>query len=409
MKLQNARVGPFLNLSIQTVACNVVCWAMMMWGLYSAPIAAQQTDCAEGTSLQHSFVTGATWTLCANLDDAHALTIKAVHYHAPGDRKRSVLAELNVGQILLHYHDSENPTPQIAPTANGATDSKSVIALPWTDSTCDTEIIGSPDHPHMICARLKNMGVLAKYAQRPSLHGQSWEIASTFAIHAITWTIAYTFSEDGQIQPSVSLSGRLERTGNDARYSQALRNATDPVTRASILATWRMVFDLDTSTADRIEQFDFPLDTSLGNRRAMQISAIETETLRNVDSNKFRGWRILDTSGAGYYLDPANSGFRYTSQTMNWAQFDVAVTRFKPCERYALLNQMLQGTSTCGDNLDQFISGEAMEDASPVLWYSQMHTLNPSQEDWPVVSDLRLAFDLLPFDWTASSPFEVIE
>ena len=99
---------------------------------------------------------------------------------------------------------------------------------------------------------------------------------------------------------------------------------------------------------------------------------------------------------------------------MNWAQFDIAVTRYKECERHALFNKAIVYASQadspdCGDNLDDFVDGETMQDAQPVIWYSQTRSFRPSQEDWPVISNIHLSFNLMPFDWTASSPFEVID
>jgi Cu2+-containing amine oxidase len=121
----------------------------------------------------------------------------------------------------------------------------------------------------------------------------------------------------------------------------------------------------------------------------------------------------VDSSGAGYYLDPANNGFSYRNDTMNWTMADGAITAYDECERYALRNSSnglvsspTVPASDCGNSLDDFVDNQSLQDVQPVIWYSQSRTLDPRIEDWPVIRDLRMSFDLLPFDWTAASPFE---
>jgi len=403
---------------------------------FSSTAFAQQNDCADALALQHSFSSGATWSLCAAVNNDHGLTVSSVHYQAPGDSSRSVLGELHLGQLLLHYHDAAQAEPQIRPAQSLETPTSSEVSrqleltkeqeppvqtavdlqddapaikpVRFNEQSCDGEHLGTASQPGTICAIIKNNRTLAKYAQRPSLNSQSWELASAFARDALIWTSAVTFTEDGQIRPAVRLSGRASRSNVDTRYAATLPLPIDPLTRATVLATWRMVFKLDTDTADKVEQFDFPLDTEGGNRRPMRVSPITTETLRRVDRQTFRGWRIVDVSGAGYYLDPSNSGFTYSSRSENWAQFDMAFSRLDTCERYALLNNG-DTSGNCGTGLDDFVNGESLTDAAPVVWYSQMRNVDLTLEDWPVISELALSFDLLPFDWTASSPFELIE
>jgi len=405
-------------------------------GSFASSVFAQQNDCTNAVALQHSFSSGASWSLCAAVNNDHGLTVSSVYYRAPGDSSRSVLAELHLGQLLLHYHDATEAEPQIRPPqplriqpSINATrqlelstaqelrvltyddlqdDAQTIEPVRFTERSCNGERLGADSQPDTICAITKNNRTLAKYAQRPSLNSQSWELASAFARDALIWTSAVTFTEDGQIRPAVSLSGRASRSNTDTRYAATLPLPIDPLTRATVFATWRMVFNLDTDAADKIEQFDFPLDNQSGNRRPMQVSPIITETLRRVDRQTFRGWRMVDGSGAGYYLDPSNNGFSYSSRSENWAQFDMAFSRLATCERYALLN-INDVSINCGTGLDDFVNGESLIDAVPVVWYSQMRNMDLTLEDWPVISELALSFDLLPFDWTASSPFELIE
>lgn len=392
---------------------SAVVAAFVFHALGSLQVWAHDTRCDEGAVLEKAFPSGAQWSLCAAVHPAHGLTISNARYRAPGDSSRSVLHIAHVGQILLHYHDQQLPAAQII---NPPLNSHRVLQM--TSAHCDGELLLDKDGSARLCSRMEDNLTLARYANRPSLHGQNWELSTALQRDALTWAISITLTEDGRINPAVSLSGRATQFGTDPRFAQQVAAAQKAVTRASILVTWRIVFDLDSPGSDSVQQFEFPLMPSQGNRRPMQVSRLATETFANVDRDNFRGWRFVDTTSAGYYLEPFNSGFNYRNASMNWAQFDVAITRYRECELYALGNKSTIADSqrfdsideeACGQTLDDFISGESLADEHPVLWFSQSRALNPSNEDWPVISNFHQSFTLLPFDWTSSSPFEVIE
>ncbi len=372
---------------------------------------AADINCTSGSLVEHAFASGASWSLCADVVESHGLDISVVSYRAPGDTLRSVLQHAHLGQLLLHYHDSTQPDAQIDPVLYQQMDDGSSDLLSMNASTCEGNILAVPRKAAVICSRVKDNRILAKYAQRPSIQSQSLELASTFQRNTLTWTSSFTFTEDGQIRPAISMSGRTSRTLNDLRFAQAIPAETLPLTRATVFATWRLVFDLDTPDVDRVEQFEFPLQNTQGNRRPMIVTALKTEQLLSVDREKFRGWRVVDSSGAGYYLDPANNGFSYSNATMNWTGADGAITLFDDCEQHAsgnidTVSSTTAATSACGSSLDDFVNGQSLQGGQPVLWYSQARTLNPRIEDWPVIRDLSMSFDLLPYDWTPASPFE---
>ena len=393
---------------------NVLAMLLALGAGSGRAMAQAGTSCAQGVEIGHAFPSGATWSLCAEIDDDHGLEVSQVYYRAPGNFSRQVLQTAHVGQILLHYHDRRLPDAQIQAAQSLRDSVRDSHPIAMNTQNCSGDLVttdASVNIPY-VCARLKNNRTLAKYAQRPSLHSESWQLASAISRNSLIWTISINFTEDGQIEPAVTLSGRATRTGSDPRFSETLDPVADPLTRATLLSTWRLVFALDTDANDRVEQFEFPLRPDQGNRRPMQVTRIDTEALRQVHREHFRGWRVVDDNGSGYYLDPANSGFSYRNMQMNWAQFDLAVTRFRECERHALFNVYNEdaanhSTDACGRNLDEFVDGESMVDATAVIWYSLSRSFRPSLEDWPVISNVHLSFQLTPFDWTPSSPFEV--
>lgn len=361
------------------------------------------SDCGDATLLEQSFSSGAAWALCAYVDEHHALEVTSVHYRAPGGILRSVLDHAHIGQILMHYHDEAEPRAQII------ADSLSRLLTMNTNSCAGTPLSINSDVA-TLCSRILDNRVLAKYAQRPSLQSQRWELSSAVQRDGLVWAVSLSFTEDGQITPAVTLSGRARQTLTSPAFTATLPANNRYLARASVLATWRLVFNLDDNAFDSVQQFDFPLSVTLGNRRPMQVSELDTEVFTTVERDSFRGWRIADSSGTGYYLDPSNSGFNSIGSGYNWARFDVALTKHVPCERYALNNQtIVDETTTCGASLDDFVNGESLENAHPVLWFSQSRTFNPTNEDWPAISNFHQSFTLIPYDWTPTSPFEVIE
>ncbi len=389
------------------------CCMLLIMGI-PAPASAQQSDCGEHLAIDHAFSSGATWSMCLSVEESHGLTIHSVRYRAPGDSLRSVIAEAHLGQLLLHYHDSAEPVAQIDPAQQPPRSAEASDIIRMNENSCDGTRLNVSGHVAAVCSRVRDNRILAKYAQRPAIQSQKLEISSAFQRETLTWTSSFTFTEDGQIRPGLSLSGRAVNTGFDPEHAEAIAADTAPLTRATLLANWRLVFDLDTPAIDRVEQFDFPLDVANGNRRPMQVRTLSTEALLQVDRENFRGWRVIDDSGAGYYLDPANSGFSYRNTGTDWSQSDAAVTAFEPCERHAWLNtgDIIPGSQdaqaqACGESLDDYVDGDSLQMQQPVLWYSLSRTLDPRIEDWPVIRDIALEFDLTPFDWTAASPFEV--
>ncbi len=362
---------------------------------------AQPIECAaqtQGVFIEHTFDSGASWSGCALLNDRHGLELQNLAYRAPGDSQRLVLQSLHLGQLFLHYHQDNQANLLINPSQGLG----GVNALPLNSTTCSGELLGSGDY---FCTEVMATGILAKYSNQASIQGEQWRIFSVSLRDSLTWQTSITLAEDGRITPGISLSGRATQTTDDPRYGVALDGSNRYTSAATLLANWRMAFAINgTADDDTVEEFDFPLNAAAGNQRTMQVFALSTESLRVVEPERFRGWRVRDQSGSGYYLDPQNSGFRFVSRQFNWPQFDLAVTRLHPCERHAQFNDTLNGS--CSDNLDAFINGESLLQQSPVLWFNLARTYRPRREDIPAIASVQLTFDLLPFDWTTASPFE---
>jgi len=369
-------------------------------------------QCTVGQHMQHAFASGASWSFCAVLDEHHALELQQLHFQAPGDTSRKVLQHLHLGQALLHYHNEPTADVLIGENRLGGASLKTLTA-----QSCDGELHAAGNVKPNICSYVRNTGLLAKYNRRPGLQSEQFHLYSVSDYQGLTLQVQIGLSEDGRITPAVNLSGRSSAVTTDTRFGNRVLNPltgeTVISTQASVLFTWRMAFAInDDEQNDSVEEFNFKLEPSLGNRRPMIVTPLVTEALRNKNRNQFRGWRVKDINGSGYYLDPHNSGFGYSDQRNNWTQFDFALTAFNACERhsrFAASSADIDRDYECEGSLDNFVNGESMLNRNPVVWYSLSRVLRPNAEDFPAITSMQSDFEIIPFDWTPTSPFEVIE
>lgn len=388
---------------------------LVVLGAWCFTTPAQANECPAGEAFEHSFDSGASWQFCVLLNDDHALELQNLHYQAPGDSSRQVLKHLHLGQVLLHFHDQENPDVLVGDYQLGGAALKTL-----NQGTCAGELHSIQNRTSNLCSYVRSTGLMAKYNLRPGLQGSQFRIFSVSEHQGLTFQIQVGLSEDGRIAPSVILSGKSESTTTDASYGNALVNPINEQTiigtRATVLYTWRMAFALNNNDADdTVEEFNFKLEPSLGSRRPMQVSQLATETLRKKARDLFRGWRVKDINGSGYYLDPQNSGYGYTDWKNNWAQFDLALTTYKPCEQHSRIGSLISSDNSsttedeCIGSLDDFVSGETMANQQPVLWYSMTRVYRPKAENYPFITSMPVDFEIIPFDWTPTSPFEVTQ
>jgi hypothetical protein len=162
---------------------------------------AQDVKCGQGIALQHIFESGASWSLCADISGIHGLHVSRTFFRAPGDLSRSVMAEGQLSQIMLHYHDDSIEEPQIVSptTLNKSVEVSETFTL--SHLNCDGQVPGTISEPNSLCERIKSNGILAKFDQHPSVQTEAWELSAAFTRQTLIWSISWTFTEDGQITP----------------------------------------------------------------------------------------------------------------------------------------------------------------------------------------------------------------
>lgn len=360
-------------------------------------------ECVVGTPLQHSFASGASWEMCVLLDDRHGLEFRDVAYRAPNDSLRLVLRSIHMAESLMHYHEDTESDALIGTLGLGGSALAEQTAQNCSGEPIDLNNAGVAH----VCSEVETAGLLVKYGVRPAIHADKWTLSVSSTVRTFNLSTQLSFYEDGKITPGNELSGRILRFTDNQNFGNRIDNSGRYAARATLLYTWRMDFALNTEELnDIVEEHSHAIISAQVARRPLKVTRIDTEVFRNVDRENFRGWRIRDEDGSGYYLDPQNSGYNYTSRTHNWAQYDFAVSARNNCEQYAL-NNVGEDSATCGNSLDDYINGESLLSASPIVWFSLTRIFNPSMEDVPAIASIPAQFELIPFDWTNASPFEL--
>ncbi len=376
--------------------------------------ASAQAVCDGSTLLEHTFESGAAWSLCAEIEEHAGLLLTDIHYKTPQGPYRRTFSELHLAGVLEHFHNESAETNVLSEAPFGGENFLSAAAtecpgrIENISRTAQASTTSVASQNTAICTHHYDNRILAKFKDTDVVQSHSWDLIAAATQGSDAWETVYTLHEEGSISPRLDRSGVVSRFTDDPRFGNTAAPTTSagaPTNRYAVnmtlLGTWRAVPVFDNGALSQtIEQWDFNLQPDLGNRRPMTIETIETETLRQVDREAFRRWVVKAASGPGYSLQVNNSGFQYRSNQYNWALFNVAFTRYNDCERLSL-----QAAENCGSSIDDYVNGQSLLNTTPVIWFSQSMPIAPTAEDFPMLRTRSLTFSWLPFDWTDVSPF----
>lgn len=396
--------------AVLTLCCRVF---FTLLSLTLLPTSVQAITCPASstentTAFTHEFDSGARWDLCWHIDDQAGLTISNIHYGAPAEASVKLMERAALAQILFKYDEDLTAEHILSTSGLGGSNHQA----PNT-STCPTGEIQLATNDSGLCTRQRDKNTLTSVRRSVALRRHELSLHAFSKVGAKTYEQVWRFSEDGQIIPAIRVSGELDRFTNKTQYGTAITESGPLAANASLLFTWRLDFNIgDTPNNDIVEEVEFIPHVSNVVRRSITTTPLNSESFNKVHRTQFRGWLVRDadlsagTSGTtrmGYYLDPQSSGFDYVSRRNNWALFDFSVTRKQECEKLASGNALSK--PDCGNSLDQFVNGESLVNEDPVVWFSLARQFIPKSEDYPAITTREASFKLIPFDWSASTPF----
>ncbi len=367
---------------------------------------------SDASLLQFTFDTGSRWEMCWHVDEQAGLVLSRLFYGAPNEPLRQVLDSASVAQILFKYDKDVQALHLLSDEGLGGPQ-----LLDVAQEQCRDGEIRANAQNQLICTQVRQINHLNKLRvgesrKRHELSLQAWSKIGTH-IFQQTWRL----SEDGEIAPAVIFSGRMNQFTTDSRFGIKLRHTDSYAASATLLVNWRLDFNINsTPHNDLVDEIEFPAIETDVVKRPITIRQLSTETSRTTRPEYFRGWRVADaehssgdanglsaTTRIGYYLDPQAAGYSFRSPTENWAESDFHLTTRKACEKLASANRI--AGSQCADNLDDYVNNESLAGADTVVWFSLSRRFTPTLEDFPAIAATEISFKLMPFDWSAHTPF----
>lgn len=363
---------------------------------------------ANAAPFTYEFESGASWNLCWHIDDQAGLTLTNVHYKPPGEPSTQLLESASLAQILFKYDEDIQAEHLLSSNGLGNTNHRAP-----NNSNCPGGSQEQNDNEQGICTRIRDLNTMTTVRRTESLRRRELSLHAFSNIGAQTFEQVWRLSEDGEITPSVRMSGELDRFTLKQQYGSVVRADSPYASNANMLFTWRLNFSIGgTPNNDIVEQIDFiPTKTTVV-RRSINTTVLDRESSHQVQRDQFRGWLVRDTDMSaapngttrmGYYLDPQTAGFDYVSRENNWSSYDLSLTADKPCEQLASNNA--QSNMGCENSLDDYLNNESLVNQSPVLWFSLARQFIPKTEDIPAITTRDVSFKIIPFDWSAATPF----
>lgn len=370
----------------------------------------RQSLSTSATPITLDFQSGARWELCWEIDHHSGLVLSQIHYGGPEMPLRKIMDSASIAQIVFQYDEDTTASHLLSEFGLGGEH--------WNEGALNcTHGEWIAGNKHNICLTRRELNLLARARHYQSLPRNEITLTAMSTIGLNNFQQSWRFSEDGELKPALAYSGKITRYTTDSSFGSKVDNTDRFASNATLLVNWRLNFNInDTPKNDDIHEFNFISDSASDLKKKSTIKAIEHESFRKTNNSDFRGWRISDrdfSSGdnshdsptrIGYYLDPQPSGYRLVTKDSSWTEYDIAITNQQECEKLASKNHVIH--QDCGNNLTEFVSGESIQD--PVVWFSLTRHFSPSKEDFPAIRSNPIEFSLIPFDWSASSPFSVL-
>lgn len=378
--------------------------ALLLLGL---PKMADAQSCSGANLIDETLPTGSRWELCWQHRDEEGIALTGVHFTTPGGVRRQVMKEASVAQIHVAYATGGTPLNLVTDVASGAGLGGGNL-FDMAPGDCPGGTLRSHAGNSVVCIATLRRGYAYK-SYGNQLQGYLLSVSSISSVGAHTYIVKWKFYDDGTIEPSIGLSGRIPAITSDTRYGWLLDDAGRVAVAFTSHYTWRLDFDIGAdATNDIVEEFEV-IPSADRRRKTLSVSEIGSEQIRSVNPDLKRTWRIRDSSTVNadgrfisYHLDPLHTGHRYQPAPGDeWASGDVAFTVWNACERFPNENPTAGG---CGGNLNAFVNGEAMTPADIVIWYSTSYHHVPRSEDEPAVPVHWDGVTIVPRDWTATNP-----
>ncbi len=360
-------------------------------------------SCQTGQLISQTFTNGAQWALCWEHSSLEGILLKDLFFTTPAGLERKVLKEASLAQIHVAFDDGSLRVYHISEYGLGGNNLENLHSTQCQNG--QRLMVGSI---HALCQRVEDRSYLFKDSGTQK-QAQLLDLYSQSNTDGYTWLVRWQLYDDGTIEPLIGVTGALNNFGSDTSYGDETGVSGTVAVAAAINYFWRLDFDIAGNGAnDVVEEFNVT-PTNNGSNKSLSISRLTTETGRQLDMQLKRSWRVRDgnvTNNDGhpvsYHLEALHAGYNYSGRSDEpWAGNDFYVTQNNSCERLIENNSTTGG---CAAGLTNYINGQNTDGADIVIWYGLTYHHFPRDEDLPYIPTHWDGFQLLPRDWTATSP-----
>lgn len=152
------------------------------------------------------FESGTHWHLCWHIAEHAGLVLSDVFYGAPDKPAVRLLDSAPLAQLLFKYDEDTDPTHVLSESGLGGTR----YITPVTEDCHDGDLLTHTDE-HQICMTSRYRNLMTKVRNGDSFGRHEVILESWSKIDNNIYKQAWSLSEDGEITPSITLSGRLSR------------------------------------------------------------------------------------------------------------------------------------------------------------------------------------------------------
>jgi len=359
------------------------------------------SSCPAGHTISKTFSSGASWEMCWQIRDQEGLVLSDVSYKPVGRTARRILGEASLSQIQTEYDDGSAGQFLVTDYGLGGANLQTL-----SNQMCEGGQLHQNAGRDVVCEVTEAAGHIYRY-RNTQRQGEKLTVFSVSGVEAREYIIRWHFLENGTIEPAIGITGRFNKTTNDA-------NAGWRVTAQNKIATsfvdhyfWRLDFDLaDDSSNDMIEQIK-SVPSSDRTTKSKQAQTISRELAASLTPAEKKFWRVRDSSVTNrsgkpisYEMVLLNYGQQNKGNSASpWLKNDIYITQYKACERFAADNP----SNNCATDVSQFVNAQNTNAKDLVVWYRLTHHTLPSDEDFAAAAPQWSTFLLLPRDWTSTN------
>ncbi len=380
--------------------------AVLLAGL-SSPAWSQ--SCSGNDLIDVTFAAGSRWDMCWELKAEEGVVLSDLHFTPNGtEPRRQVMHQANLAEIYVAFDDGAPSAFHVTDIAGGGGLGVSGNIHVLTASDCPGGSLRTAGGDAVLCEQILPRGYAYKWYGTVK-QGQALVVQHRATVGLNTYVVRWRLFDDGTIEPSVGLSGEIPALTSQDKHGWVLDAAGRIGTAFNTSYYWRLDFDIGTDASDDIVE-EIEIQPSVDRtKKTISQTSLTSETSRSVDADVKRSWRVRDgtiTNSDGrsisYHVEPLHTAHRFAGTIDSpWAMHDLHVTAFNSCERFVRANPTTGG---CGNDITDFVNGQAIYPADIVLWYRINYHHLPRSEDEPSLPIHWDGFSIVPRDWTSTNP-----